>query len=132
MAQFETIPQCLLFFLLLCYIYLRKKRDLRLTYLLIAFVSLYSVTGSSSPRCTFIRLKACNQSHIFTLDIIYVWDELVSYHFSLICKFYTISKFERINNKSFQYIHVTLTCIQDLFIIVGQMNGMYLKGKEST
>ena len=32
MAQFETIPQCLLFFSLLFYIYLRNKHVMRLTY----------------------------------------------------------------------------------------------------
>ena len=100
-AQFETIPQCLLFFLLFFYLYLRNKRNMRLKYFLIAFVCLYSLTGSFSPRCTFIELKNCNQIQFFTYDFIYICDELVSFHSSLLCKFYTISKFKRINNKSF-------------------------------
>ena len=62
-AQLETIPQCLLFFSLPFYIYLRNKRDMGLTYFLIASLCLYSLTGSSSPRCTYIKLKACNQIH---------------------------------------------------------------------
>ena len=62
-AQLETIPQCLLFFSLSFYIYLRNKRDMGLTHFLIASLCLYSLTGSSSPRCTFIKLKACNQIH---------------------------------------------------------------------
>ena len=41
-TQFETIPQCLLFFLLFFYIILRNKQDIRLTHFLIAFVCLYS------------------------------------------------------------------------------------------
>ena len=68
-AQFETIPQCLLFFSLFFYIYLRNKCDMRLTYFLIAFVGLYSLTGSSSPRCIFFKLKSCNQIHFFYIRL---------------------------------------------------------------
>ena len=61
-AHFETIPQYLHFFSLFLYIYLRNKRDMRLTYfLLIAFACLYSLTGSSFSWYTFIKLKACDQ-----------------------------------------------------------------------
>ena len=129
-ARFETIPQCLLFFSLFFYVYLRNKRDTRLKHFLIAFVSLYSLTGPSSPRCTFSKLKVCNQIQFFTLDSIYICDELVSFHSSLLSNFYTISKFKRINSKSFHRILLTLVWIQDLFIIVdhlAQMNGMPLK-----
>ena len=31
------------------------------------------------------------------LDFTYIYDELVSFHFGLLCKFHTISKFKRIN-----------------------------------
>ena len=86
------------------YVYLRNKRDMRLTYFLIAFFGLYSLTGPSSPRCTFIKLKASNQIEFLTLDSIYICDELVSFHASLLCKFYTIPKFKRINKKSFYSI----------------------------
>ena len=48
-AQFETIPQCLLFFSLFFYICLRNKHDMRLRYFLIAFLYFYSLTGLSSP-----------------------------------------------------------------------------------
>ena len=108
-AQFETIPQCLLFFSLFFYIYLRNERGMRLTCFLIASVCFYSLTGSSSPRCTFIKLKACNQIQFFMLDFIYICDELVSSHSSLPCKVYTISKFKRINNKSFHRILIILS-----------------------
>ena len=67
------------------------------------FVCLYSLTGSTFPRCIFIKLKACNQIWMFTLDFIYICNELISFHSSLLCKFYTISKFKRIN-KSFHRI----------------------------
>ena len=108
-AQFETIPLCLLFFSLFFCIYLKNKRDMRLTYFSIASLCLYSLIGSSSPRFTFIKLKACNQIHFFTLDFIYTCDELVSFHSSLPCKFYTISKFKRINNKSFYRVLLILS-----------------------
>ena len=94
----------LFFFSLVFYAYLRSKRYMRLTYFLIAFVCLYSLAGPSSPRCTFIILKPCNQIQFFTLDSIYICDELVSFRFSLLSTFCTISKFERINNKSFYRI----------------------------
>ena len=71
---------------------------------LTVFVCLYSLTGLSSPRCTFIKLKAWNQIQFFTLDSTYIFNELVSFHSNLLCKFYTISKFKRIDNKSFHHI----------------------------
>ena len=133
-AQFETLLQCLLSFSLFFFIYLRNKRDMRLPYFLIAFVCLYWLTGPSSPRCTFIKLKAYNQIQFFTLDSIYICDKLVSFPSSLLCKFYTISKFKRINTNLFivycLYFQVTLVWVQDLFIIVdhlAQMNVMFLK-----
>ena len=107
-AQFETIPRCLVFFSLSFYIYLTNKSDARFTYFLIAFLCLYLFTGSSSPWCTFISLKACNQIHFFTLDFIYICDELVGFHSRLSCKFYTFSQFKRINNKSFHRILLIL------------------------
>ena len=59
----------LLFFYLFFYIYLTNQRGTRLTYFLIAFVCIYSLTGSSSPLCTlFIALKAGSQIISFTLD----------------------------------------------------------------
>ena len=85
-GKFETIPQCILFlFSLFFSIYLKNKCCMRLIYFLFAFVCLYSCSGLPSHRCTFIQLKACNQIHLFTLDFIYICDELVSFHFSLLC-----------------------------------------------
>ena len=40
---------------------------------------------------------------MFTLDFIYICNELISFHSSLLCKFYRISKFKR-TNKSFHRI----------------------------
>ena len=88
---------------------MRNKLDIRLTYFLIVFVCLYSLTGLSSPQCTFIQLKGCNQIQFFTLDFIYICDELASFHFSLLCKFYIISKFKRIKSKSFDRILLILS-----------------------
>ena len=89
---------------------MRNKRDLRLTYFLIY----YSLTFSSSSRCLFFKLKASNQIHFFTLDFPYICDEQVSFHFSHLCKFYTIWKFERINIKSFYPILLILSDEIDL------------------
>ena len=82
MAQFQIITQHLFFFSLFFYVYLRNKCEIRLTYFLIAFVSLYSLPGLPSPGCKFIKLKACNQIQFLTLDIIYICDKLVSFHSS--------------------------------------------------
>ena len=79
MAQIKTIPQSLLF-----YLYLRNKHDMRLTHYLIAFVCLYSFTGSEDE-CTFTKLNVCKQIQFFTLDFIYICDELVSFHSTLLC-----------------------------------------------
>ena len=87
---------------------MRNKRDIRHTYFLIAFICFYSLTSSCFPRCTLIELKARNQIDFFALDFTYICDELVGSHSSLLCKFYTISKFKGINNKSFHRILFTL------------------------
>ena len=58
---------------------------------------------------TTFKLKTCSQIQFFTLDFIYICDELVSFHSSLSCKFYTISKFKRINNKSLHHILLILS-----------------------
>ena len=92
---------------------MRNKRDIRRTYFLIAFICFYSLTGLCFPRCIFIEFKACNQIDFFTLDFTYICDELVGSHSSLLCKFYTISKFKGINSKSFHRI---------LFILSGTIS----------
>ena len=126
------------FFSLFFHTDFRNKRGMKLTYFLMAFVCLYSRTGSSSPRCAFIKLKACNQIQFFTLEFIYICHDLVSFHFSLLWKFYTISKFKRINNKSFHRILLILS--DDISLSPGpvynshlaQMNEMILKQRQST
>lgn len=42
--------------------------NMRLIYFLIAFDSLHSHLGSSSPQRAYYRLKACNQMQFFTLQ----------------------------------------------------------------
>ena len=93
---------------------MRNKRDIRRTYFLIAFICFYSLTGLCFPRCIFIEFKACNQIDFFTLDFTYICDELVGSHSSLLCKFYTISKFKGINNKSFHRILFILSGMSSL------------------
>ena len=93
---------------------MRNKRDIRRTYLLIAFICFYSLTSSCFPRCTLIELKARNQIDFFALDFTYICDELVGSHSSLLCKFYTISKFKGINNKSFHRILLILSGMSSL------------------
>ena len=96
-------------FLIILLCIFEKQAWHEVKHFLIAFVSLYSLTGPYSPRCTFNKLKACNQIQFFTLDSIYICNELVSFHSSLLSNFYTISKFKRINNKSFYRILLILS-----------------------
>ena len=91
-AQFETIPQCLLFFLIILLYIFEKQAWHEENIFLITFICL-------------LKLKACNQIQLFTLHFIDICNELVSFHFSLLCKFYKISKFKIINNK---YFHLKL------------------------
>ena len=57
----------------------------------------------------FFTLNFLHFLQFFTSDFIYICVELVSFHFSLLCKFYTISKFKRINNKSFHRVLLILS-----------------------
>lgn len=103
----HNLRQCLnvcFFFSLFFYIYFRNKHDIRLTDILIAFVCLYLLTGLSSPRNTFIKLKAYHQIQFFLLDSICICEELVNFLLRLLCKFYTILKFTSIDNKSVHHI----------------------------
>ena len=45
----------------------------------------------------------------FALDFIYIYDELASFHPSLLWKFYTLSSFKRIKTKSFHRILLILS-----------------------
>ena len=72
-SQVKTILQCLYFSSLFLSIYLRNKRDMMLTYFLIAFVCTDSLTGLFSPLCTFIKLKACSKVQFFLHQISFIF-----------------------------------------------------------
>ena len=90
-------PQCLLLPHYV-FIYLRNKKRNKANIFLVAFIWLYLVTGTCSPRCKFSKLKACNRVNFFTLDYICFHHQLVSFYLNLLCNLCTISKFKRINN----------------------------------
>ena len=55
-----------------------------------------------------MKIKAFNKIQFFTLDVIHTCDDLNGYCFNYLCKFYTIPKLKRINNKSFLRILLIL------------------------
>ena len=86
LTQFENTSMFAFFLIIILYI-LKKKRGMRLRYFLIAFVCLYSLTGLSSARWTFIKFQS-NSLLLFFFFFhfiymyIYICDELVSFRFS--------------------------------------------------
>ena len=56
-----------------------------------------------------MKIKAFKNIQIFTLDFIHTCNGLNDYRFNYLCKFYTILKLKRINNKSFLCILPTLS-----------------------
>ena len=88
----ETILQCLLFCSLFFNRCLKNKRGIRLKYFLVFFCL---------PVLTHWLVYPSMYIQFFTLDFIFICNVLGCFHFKYLCKFYTISKFKRINSKSF-------------------------------
>ena len=86
-ALFET-NSLILFFLCT----FEAKRDIRLSYLLIVFIFLQIHLDLPALQKTYFKIKAFNNIHFFTLQFIHTCDDLISYRFSYLCKFYIISK----------------------------------------
>ena len=92
------------FFTLFFYIYLRNKHNKRLTHLLIP---LFGFTLSLV--CHPLNVCSLNENlEIFYIRFHLYINELVSFHFSILFKFYTISKFKR-TTKSFHRILLILS-----------------------
>ena len=81
---------------------------MRLAYLLI--VSIFLQIHLHSPSCqkSYMKIKAFKKTHFLTLDFIHTCDDFNSYRFNYLCKFYTIPRHKRMNNKSFLRILVIL------------------------
>ena len=93
-----------IFFSLFFYIYLRNKHNKRLTHLLIP---LFGFTLSLV--CHPLNVCSLNENlEIFYIRFHLYINELVSFHFSILFKFYTISKFKR-TTKSFHRILLILS-----------------------
>ena len=104
-ALFETNSQILLF-LFFFYIFLKHKRDMRLTYLLIVFIFL-QIHLISFLQKTYLKIKVFNKLQFFTLEFIHTCDDLISFCFN--CLWNTIPKLKRQNNKSFLRILLILS-----------------------
>ena len=79
---------------------------MRLTYLLIVFIFLQIHLDSPSHQKTYLKVKAFNKIQFFILEFIHTCDDLISYQLNYLCKFQTVPKLKRMNNKSF--IHILL------------------------
>ena len=108
-ALFETNSQILLFFIFFFYVFLKHKRDMRLTYLLIVFIFLQIHLDLPSRQKTYLKIKVFNKIQFFTLEFIHACDDLISFHFNYFCKFHTIPKLKQMNNKSFLRILLILS-----------------------
>ena len=87
---------------------------MRQTYLLIVFIFLQRHLDSSSRQKTYLKIKVFNKIQIFTLKFIDTCDDLISFRFSYLCKFHTIPKLKRMNNKSFLLhtsIHISISIL---------------------
>ena len=108
-SLFETNSQILLFFIFFFYVFLKHKRDMRLTYLLIVFIFLQIHLDSPSRQKTYLKIKVFNKIQFFTLEFIHTCDDLISFRFKYLCKFHTIPKLKRMNNKSFLRVLLILS-----------------------
>ena len=108
-ALFEVNSQILLFYIFLFYVFLKHKRDMRLTYLLIVFIFLQIHLDSPSRQKTYLKIKFFNKIQFFTLEFIYTCDDLTSFCFNYLCKSHTIPKLKRMNNKCFLRILLILS-----------------------
>ena len=81
---------------------------MRLTYLLIVYIFLQIRLDSNSRHKTYMKIKAFNKVHFLTLEFIHACDDLISYCFNYLCKFYTLPKLKRMNSKPFLSILLIL------------------------
>ena len=82
---------------------------MRLTYLLIVFIFLQIHLDSPSRQKTYLKIKVFNKIQFFTLEFIHTCDDLISFRFNYLCKFHTVPKVKRMNNKSFLCILLILS-----------------------
>ena len=108
-ALFETNSQILLSFIFFFYVFSKHKRDMSLTYLLIAFIFLQIHFDSPSRQKPYLKIKVYHKIKLFTLEFIHTYDDLIGYRFNYLCKFDTIAKLKQINKKSFLRILLTLS-----------------------
>ena len=108
-ALSETNSHILLSFIFFFYVFLKHKRDMRLTYLLIAFIFLQIQLDSPSRQKNILKNKVFNKIQFFTLEFIHTCDDLISFRFNYLCKFHAIPKLKRMNIKSFLRILLILS-----------------------
>ena len=90
-ALFETNSQIVLF-LYFFSVFLKHKRDMRLSYLLVVFIFLQIHLDLPSRQKTYLKIKDFNKIQFFTLEFIHKCDDLISFCFNYLCKFHLIRK----------------------------------------
>ena len=120
------------------YVFLKHKRDMRLSYLLIVFIFLQIHLDLPSRQKAYLKIKYLNKIQFFTVEFIHTCDDLFSFRFNYLCKFHLIPKLKRISNKSF--LHILLLLSGDILNqgpvynnqSLHSMDGISLDQKEST
>ena len=107
-ALFETNSQ-ILFFLVFFYAFLKHKRDMRLSYLLVVFIFLQIHLDLPSRQKAYLKIKFFHKIQFFTVEFIHTCDDLFSFRFNYLCKFHLIPKLKLINNKSFLRVLLLLS-----------------------
>ena len=82
---------------------------MRLIYLLIVLIFFQIHLHPPSCQKTYIEIKAFKKIQLITIEFIHTCDDLNGYCFNYLCKFYTIPKLKRMNNKSFSCILLILS-----------------------
>ena len=91
------------------YVFLKHKRDMRLSYLLVVFIFLQIHLVLPSRQKAYLKVNIFNKIQFFTVEFIHTCDDLLSSRFDYLCKSHIIPKLKRINNKSFLRIMLLLS-----------------------
>ena len=90
---------------------------MKLTYLLIVLIFLQIHLDSPSRQKTYLKINVFDKIQFFTLEFIHTCDDLFSFRFNYLCKFHTIPKLKRMNNKSF--LSILLVFVGDISLNPG-------------
>ena len=86
------------------------------SYLILVFIFVQLHLDLAFCQNTYLKIKVFNKIP-FTVEFFHTCDDLISYRFNYLCKFQTIPKLKRMNNKSF--FHILLILSGDIYLNAG-------------